>query len=449
VQATLKYLEGQSLITHAESLLTVAVGPSMMADFSDEAGTVDTSAFTDAVQDAREVLTAAARAQAAQDSVQAQNLLASAQKRLEEAVRLNPRHQESQYQLVQVYTIRAKFFREQEAWDEVLTILRELVQLRADEHGLWAEIAHALDQLERFPHGGVLWLRAAETVLDDARLSFDDATVDSALVFNYSVRSYRSFVNSRSGEGVYRALMQARQYAMSTEQKNFADQELVWAQWDLFNLDHRLVFDSLRQAAPDFPLEVITELGTLIPALSRPAARWEANYNHAVLSHSNGLEDSALDTLKMLWYTVRDFPLDSAQVIRSDVLDTLILATMPYAKFMEDVRLSYARVLFERALFHHQEGQSGHAFTYLMQVVETKSSYTGKAYIEALKLARYNPEQALSMEAEIEEIFDEFVLDDQLAYLREMGNLYRRIGKNDKAATFLTRFRGIRDQALN
>ncbi len=448
IQASMRHLEGQQLIAQAESLLTEAAGASIF-DGIEESSAIDTSAFADAVQSAQVALSAASRALAAQDSAQVQALLSNAQSQLEAAVMLNPQHEESRYQLAQVYSIRANFLREQAAWDQMLTILRELVLLRANEHGLWAEIALALDQLGRFSHSAVMWLRAAETVLDDARLSFDDAPLDSARVFNYSVRSYRSFVNNRDGNGVYRALMQARQYAINDEQNNFATQELIWAQWDYFNLDHRLTFDSLRVAASDSPLEVITELGTLIPTLTRPAALWEAKYNHAILSHSHSIEDSALDTLQGIWYTIRDLESDPTGMLRTDIADTLILATMPYTGFKEDVRLSYAGTLFERALSHHQEGQSGLAFTYLMQVIETESSYTGKAYIEALKLARYNPQQALSMEPEIEETFSEFEPEDQLEYLREMGNLYRRIGRNDKAATFLARFRDIRDQTLN
>ena len=331
----------------------------------------------------------------------------------------------------------------------MLTVLRELVLLRANEHGLWAEMAHALDELGRFSDGAALWLRAAETVLDDARLSFEDAAVDSARVFNYSVRSYLSFVNSRSGEGVYRALWQARQYATSTEQLDYTRQELIWAQWDYLNLHHRIVFDSLRQVALKTPLEVITELGELIPTLTRPAARWEANYNYAILSHSNGFEDAALDTLKILWHTIRDITPNPTPVREPGARDTLVLQPLPYAAFKEDLRSAYGGALFERALLHHQNGQSGRAFTYLKQVVETRSSYTGKAYIEALKLARYNPEQALKMEPEIEEVFDEFEREDQLAYLREIGNLYRRLGRNDKTAVFLARFRAIRDQDSN
>ncbi|MXW15267.1 MAG: hypothetical protein F4Y64_03010 [Rhodothermaceae bacterium] len=448
IQAQTRYLQGQQLIAHAESILTAAVGPPTLGS-SDEDMIVDTTGFTGAIQGARDMLTEAARARAAQDSIQIQDMLASAQEWLEEAVLLNPRHEESRYQLAQVYTIRANYFREQQAWEQVLSILRELVLLRANEHGLWAEMAHAMDELGHFSGGGALWLRAAEKVLEDAKLSFDNAEVDSARMFNYSVRSYRSFVSNRSGEGAYRALMQAQKYANSVEELDYTRQELVWAQWDYFNLHHRIVFDSLRQAASDSPVEVITDLEELIPALTRPAARWEANYNHAVLSHSHGFEDSALDTLKILWYTIRDIAPDLERVRDLGERDTLILQPFSYREFKDDVRSAYAGALFERALLHHRDGQSGRAFTYLMQVVETGSRYTGKAYIEALKLARYNPEQALKMEPEIEEVFDEFEREDQLTYLREIGNLYRRLGRNDKAATFLDRFRNIREQSPN
>ncbi|MCY4233117.1 MAG: hypothetical protein OXE59_05180 [Bacteroidetes bacterium] len=446
VQASAQYLEGQRLIDYAESLLTGVAGPSVLSSISQEPTTLDTTSFTDALAGAQESLSAAARAQASQDTAQVLGLLANAQSRFEQAVMLNPRHEESRYQLAQVYAIRANFLREQQAWEQMLSILRELVLLRADEHGLWAEIALALDQLERTSLSAVMWLRATQTVLDDAELSFDDAIVDSALVFNYGVRAYRSFVNSRNGEGVFRALMQSRQYATNDEQFNFATQELNWAQWDFFNLDHRLVFDSLRTVASDSPLEVIAELRNLIPQLTRNTAIWEATYNHAILSHSNGIEDSALDTLKGLWYTIKDFTPVPVMAPSTDASDTLSLASMPYPQFKEDVRLAYSGALFERALSHHQEGQSARAFTYLMQVVETQSSYAGRAYVEALKLARYNPEQALGMESEIENAFDQFPKEDKLNYLREMGNLYRRIGNNEKAASFLSRFRMIRNQ---
>lgn len=446
IQAQEMFLKGQQLVAHAESILTVIAGPSALENAS---GEVDNDAFEDAMQGAQDAMTQASRAQAAQDSAQAQLLLAEAQLRLEEAVSLNPRHEESKYQLAQVYSIRANYFRQQAAWEQVIEILRGLVALRANEHGLWAEIAIALDNLERFPYAAVMWLRAADTVMEDSRLSFDDAPADSGLIFTYSVRAYRSFVASRNGDGVYRALNQALQYTTSAEEENYAKQELVWSQWDHLNLEHRIVFDSLRQAASESPLSVLTELEELIPKLIRPAALWEASYNHAVLSYDNGFEDRALDTLQILWHRVVDIDTSESRGHSFGPSGHLTMGAFPYITFQDDLRSAYGSVLFSRGLAHIRGGRSGLAFTYFMQVAEVKSHYTGKAYIEAIKLARYNPEQALKIEPMVEEIFDEMDREDQMEYLMEIGNLYRRLGENDKTSSILTRFRNIRNQTSN
>lgn len=447
IKAQESYLEGEQLVAHAESILTVTIGPSVLQD-SASVEEVDAGAFAESVQGAREVLVQAGRAQAAQDSAQVQSLLATAQQRLEEAVSLNPRHEESRLQLAQLYNIRANNFQEQGAWEEALELLRGLVALRANQHGLWSRIARILDNLERFPDAAVIWLRAAGTVLDDSILSFDDAAIDSSSVFTYSVRSYRSFVNARSGKGVHRALAQAQEYATSEDEYDFAKREQVWAQWDYLNLGNRLVFDSLRQVAAESPIEALEGFEELIPRLVRPAALWDANYNYAILSHQNNFEDRALDTLRTLWYTVAKTD-SSARTPHVWEPDSLITEWLPYPNFEEDLRTNYSGVLFERALSHRRAGRSGLTFTYLMQVTETGSSYTGKAYIEALRSARYNPEQALELEPQVEAVFDEMEREDQLAYLQEIGNLYRRLGKNDETRTFLERYKAIRSQPSN
>ena len=442
VQAQAWFLEGQQLVMHAESVLTAITGPSVLSDTS-ASGELDEEAFAESVQLAREAITDAAQAQ---DSTLAQSLLATAQARLEDAVALNPRHEESRYQLARVYSIRANYFREQLAWEETLKLLRGLAALRANEHGLWAEMAIALGHLDRVSEAAVLWLQAADIVLENARLAFEEIPLDSAQVFNYSVRAYRAFVESRNGNGVHRALLQAYTFATSADAANSAEQELIWAQWDHMNLEHRIVFDSLRQVAPETPLQVLTELETLIPALTRAAARAEARYTHAILSYDNGFEDRALESLQKLWQAV---PMDSGRDRISAEGDRLIQGPAPYPMFAEDLRQAYAALLFDRARTHRQGGSSGLAFTYLMQVTDLESTYTGKAYIEALRLARYNPQQALNLESRVEAVFDELEHEDQLAYLREMGELYRRIGELDKVQALLERYNAIRGQTSN
>ncbi|MXZ05349.1 MAG: hypothetical protein F4Y90_07655 [Rhodothermaceae bacterium] len=445
VQAQEWFLEGQQLVAHAESILTAITGPLALSDTS-ASGDLDEDAFVESVQLAREALTDAVQAQADQDRTLAQSLLETAQTRLEDAVVLNPRHEESRYQLAQVYAIRANYFQEQLAWEEALRLLRGLAALRANEHGLWAEMAVALGNLGRVSEAAIFWLRAAEIVLENTRLAFEEIPLDSAQVFTYSVRAYREFVQSRNGYGVHRALLQAHTYATSPDQTNYAEQELVWAQWDNMNLEHRIVFDSLRQAAPDTPLQVITELEALIPALTRPAARAEARYTHAILSYDNGSEDRALETLQELW---QGASVDSTRSRISAAGDRLIQSPVPYPMFAEDLRQAYAALLFDRARIHRQNGSSGLAFTYLMQVTEFENAYTGKAYIEALRLARYNPQQALKLEPRIEAVFEALEHEDQLAYLQELGGLYRRIGELEKAQALIERFRASRDKVAN
>ena len=44
------------------------------------------------------------------------------------------------------------------------------------------------------------------------------------------------------------------------------------------------------------------------------------------------------------------------------------------------------------------------------------------------------------MEPEIEEVYDEFGREDHSTYLSEIGNLYTRLGRNNKVSTFLAGF---------
>lgn len=436
-----RFLEGKQLILAAESLLVAVID-------SSSARKSDSLAFSDAVPVKQELSTEMLHAQS-QSIETVQLRLSTAQGRLEEAISFNPWHEESKYELAHLYAIRASYFGGKEAWEKTLELLQELVLFRVDEHGLWSEMAVALDHLGRFSDAAMVWDRAAKTILRNVNLSFDDAVIDSAEVFTYSLRSYRSSVKNRSGEGVYLALIQALEYATTTEKSDFVKQELEWAQWDDFNLEHRLVFDSLKSVALESPMDVIAELEVFIPDLKRSSARWEANYHYAVLSYENGFDDRALTILQTLWQDVTEIDPNANKQHMYGNPDLPMISSLPYPQFREDLALSYATVLFERALSYRQDGQYGLAYNYLMRVVETKSKYIGKAYIEALKLARYSPEQALEIEPEVEAIFDDLEREDQLAYLMEIGSLYRRMGKRENVNIILARIRAIRNQPPN
>ena len=436
-QAEENFLEGRALFERIDSTLRQLNGNPLLDSLdapgdSADAAPVDTLAFTEAHTEAQQMLIEAAQAQAQQDSLRVQTLLAESQKLFEDALALNPRHEDARHQLAQVYSVRAQWLRQDEAWEEVLALLRGLLALRADDHGLWAEMAVVLENLNQFPASALTWLQATEIVLDDSRLAFVPETErpppDSLTLFTYYVRSYRAFVESRDGEGVRHALSLAQGYTTTSEQEDYARNEMGWVLWDDHNFENRLVYDSLQTLFSTDPSGAQQGLAWLIPRLTQLSARIEASYNHALLSWEYDDQEGALDTLQVLWGLVAD----------SSETET------PYPEFVEDLRQTYATTLFERALEHRSEGGSALAFTYLLQVTEVGSQYTGRAFVEALRLARYNPEQARLLEPRIEEIFDAMQWEDQLAYLTLMGNLYRRIGDTEKVRVLLDRYRALR-----
>ncbi len=437
-EAEKNFLEGRVLFERIDSALSQLNGdpPLQALDASEDStdvAPVDTLAFTETHTQAQQVLIQAAQAQAQRDSLRVQTLLAQSQTLFENALALNPRHDDARHQLAQVYSVRAQWLRQDEAWEEVLTLLRGLLNLRADDHALWAEVAVVLEKLNQFPASALTWLQAAEVVLDDSRLAFVPDTErpppDSLTLFTYYVRSYRAFVESRDGEGVRHALSLAQEYTTTSEQEGYASNEMEWVLWDHHNFENRLVYDSLQTLFSTDPSGAQQGLAWMIPRLTQTSARMEASYNHALLAYEHDHQEGALDTLHVLW----DLVADSAETQKT-----------PYPEFVDDLRQTYATMLFERALEHRREGASALAFTYLLQVTEVGSQYTGRAFVEALRLARYNPQQARLLEPRIEKVFGAMQWEDQLAYLTLMGNLYRRMGETGKVTILLDRYKTLR-----
>ncbi len=431
------FLAGRALFERIDSTLRILNGAPPLESLDapgDSMVAVDTTAFTEAHTEARRRLIRAAQAQTEEDSLLVRTLLAESQGFFESALAFNPLHEEARHQLAQVYSVRAQWLKEEGAWEEMLALLRGLLALRADDHVLWAEVAVVLENMNQFSGAALTWLQAAEVVLDDAFLAFapdaERPSPDSLALFTYYVRSYRAFVENRDGEGVRRALSEAQQHATTAEQEEFSRREMDWVLWDHHHFENRLAYDSLQTLFSTDPLAARAGLAWLIPRLTQTSSRLEASYNHALLNWEHNGQEAALDTLQVLWGIVED---------------STVAQKTPYPEFVEDIRQTYATVLFTRAQEHRREGSSALAFTYLMQVTEVRSQYTGRAFVEALQLARYNPEQALSLEPRVEEVFDAMEREDQLAYLTLMGNLYRRVGDRDKAQVLLERYRALRD----
>ncbi len=460
VEAQQSYLAGQSLFDHADSILTRIAGPSRLLLESDNNVPLDSLAFERANNAAQTALGQAARAQLQQDTTLAHSLLDQAAQHYERALSFNPYHEESRYQLAQVYTLRANHFRQSGAWDRVLGLLRELAKLREGQHGLWAEMGVALENLGQHQAAGVVWRRAARTVADDSWLAFASPPppIDSTTYFLYNVRAYQAFASAGDSEAVRASLADAWTYAPTKEQWNYVQGEMVWSLWDGDNFESRLVFDRLQTMSETAPFDVLDGLESLIPRLTRLSARLDAGYVYSVVSYDNGFQDIALDSLQALWRLTNDgLAADVAsrgsqeqvawenryQWDANSAREAIVQEPLPYPTYMSNLRTAYSTFLFERAIQHIQDGGSALAFTYLIQVTETGSAYTGRAFVEALKLARYNPPQALKLEPRIEAVYDQMSNEDKMVYLQEIGDLHRRLGNMDRVAELVDRYRGL------
>lgn len=416
--AAAHFSEGRAVQARLDSLLQGRYG----------VGPLQGEGDSTALAEAQRIAVAAVQAQRQQDSTQALLLLGRAQRLYEAALQHNPHHEDVRYQLVRLYRIQAQQFGDQGRWEAVLEMLRGLLRLNADQHVLWAELAVVLDTLGQYEASGLAWMRAATVALEDATLAFVDEAppADSLTLFTYHQQAYGIFVRDRNGAGVRAALTEAIRYASDTTQHAYATGELAWAVWDGDRFDHRLVFDSLLLRGAEDPRGARAGLATLLPRLHTGSAWLEANYNLAILTWQLEEPDRALDTLQGLWDRTR-----------------AATTPLPYADFAADLRETYASLLFQRGKQHRQDGASATAFTYLLMVTELESPYTGPAYLEALRLTRSNPEQARQLEPRIEAVFDRLTAQQQRSYLSLMGNLYRRLGRTDRARAFLERFQAV------
>ena len=161
---------------------------------------VDTTGFAEEYAQGEEAIRMAASSDAPD------NLLAEAQMYFENALELNPLHEDAKYQLAQIYKIRASTYRQAEDYEKTVELLKNILLLRQDDHNLWAELAFALEENDDFEESAVIWLRAAETVLDDYYFHFpveeESPPQDSLTLFTYYVKSYQAFiVNQRRRRG--------------------------------------------------------------------------------------------------------------------------------------------------------------------------------------------------------------------------------------------------------
>ena len=423
-EAAAMALEGRALTALADSLLgTAPAGAQEQANGEEAVGAFNRGArYLEAYV-------------GAPDSVRAHALLAEARSSFEEALEANPYDREAQYWLARVHDLQARNLREPDAHAETIEILRRLAALNRDDHRMAALLAAAYERWmeaggkDSTGMAGALWRHAAQTAIDDAALDPDgDASADSAIVFDYYVRSSRALAAVNRSAGASLALRAAERWARASEEHVFLEDERRWIAWDDGNLVTRKRWDALLLRATTDPEGAAGDMEALLEQVTSRLARGEVLHRLALLYYEIGREERAASVLQALWRaSAGSTPGDAEEEAHNT-----------------RVREDYGTVAYNIAQAAKKRGEAKRALGYLLQSEQTGFRGAPRAALEAAYLLRNNVEEALKVALRAEHHIAVMEPAEQRAFLRYLVDLYRRSGDRAAAMRYVEKYRLLR-----
>ena len=422
-------VQGRDLVAEADSLL--ASQKDTLAFLRDPAGKDTTSAATReaallAFNEGAQALSSYADEA---DSLEAPALLEEAQAHFERALTINPFDAEARYWLARVYTLRASRLGASEEHTKALEVLLRLLQMRQDDHALWASVATTYEHLGQWLDAARTWIQAAQVALDDVEMDPDGGrAADASILFTYYVRGERAFVEADSSGAALRTLVEAAHWAAGPDDEAFLEEERVWLLWDDGNLASRKAWDELLALVEREPEVAVVGMEDLLGQVRRRHARFEVRHRLAVLYYTTDRHEQAADSLQSLWH-------DLVQVQPGQV------ASLADEALVERVREDCGTVTYNLALLRYREGNLRAALAYLLQSEQTGFGQSGRAALEAALMLRNNIEKALEVAERAEAKIAQLAPAEQKKLLRYMVELHRRRGDREAARRYVEKYR--------
>lgn len=422
-------VEGRDLVAEADSLLVLS--QDTLAFLRDPVGDDTTSAATRetallAFNEGAQALTSYADEG---DSLEASALLEEAQSHFERALKINPFDSEARYWLARVYSLRASHLGASEEHAKALEVLLRLMQMRQDDHALWANVAKTYEYLGQWLDAARMWLTAAQVALDDVEMDPDGGrAADASVLFTYYVRGERAFVMADSSDAALRTLDEALRWAAGPDDEAFLEEERAWLLWDDGNLATRKAWDELLALVDREPEAAVVGMEDLLGQVRQRHARFEVRHRLAVLYYTTDRHERAADSLKSLWHDLVQIWLDQVASPADEAL-------------VERVREDYGTVTYNLALLRYREGNLRAALAYLLQSEQTGFGQAGRAALEAALMLRNNIEKALEVAERAEEKMGQLEPAEQKKLLRYMVELHRRRGDREAARRYVEKYR--------
>ena len=413
-QGVLYAADGHRFARMADSLLRLHSWP-QLDSVSSSAVREATSHFNDGARALDALETGAI------DSTRALDLLMQAADAFEAALESDPFDAESRFWLGRVYEMQSQHYDIQNALQKAIDIQQKLVSLHQNRHAFIGQLARLYDRVNTESASmmaGALWERAARVAQDDADLgSSPSITADSIAIFGYLSRSMRAYGHGVRPDQVLRVIGEAAPWATKAEDREFLESERQWVMWDDGNLRTRHTFDRIMQQLPQDPSQVISDLENLLTEVKTPAARLDVQHRISLVLYTAGQKAKAVELMQRLWEAQAEIPEDLSDRLRAD----------------------YAVMVYNLAQQSRQEGNLTRALAYLLQCEQLNVTLSARAALQAAQLLQNNPEAALERALSAEQRREDLDREDQRRLTRYIVELYRRLGKREKARQYYDR----------
>jgi len=362
-------------------------------------------------------------AQVLQSQSLGQAELDQAAQMFQSALDLNPYDEEALYWLSRVYELQAQKFMDAGANEDMLEVVKTLVELNPLRHDYAAILANAYESLgdvTSWADAGAWWHRASVLSRDAPALALTDTDPDTSTIFIYLANASRAFAEANDGGLSLGAIDEATPFARTDEEVAYLSSEREWLSWDA-SIKLRKQFDHLITLSVEDPDSAAIELRTLLSQVTTLHAEVDVQHQLALALFNAGQATQGLIEVQQVWSAVQR--LDTTRVNR--------------------IREDYGTMSYTMAMEHRNNGELRNAIAYLLQSEATGFSGAALSSLTRSILLRTDPEASLDAAEMAYAGWDQLDGQSQRTLVEHLVWLHRRMNNRDEAARYAAMFRTL------
>ncbi|WP_340106289.1 tetratricopeptide repeat protein [Rhodohalobacter sp. 8-1] len=345
---------------------------------------------------------------------------------MEESVTLNPFEGETRYYLAQLYEIKATRLQNNQDYQNAIDVLEKLTRVEKGDPLYFEVLADNYTAVGNYPKAADNFKLAREVKEEISTLTdfyFENGHIseqDSLDLFLYAYYEGEAYTNYLQAPEALKAFELAKELAPTDEDKEFAEAEIEFINWDNGNIKGSFARDSLVMLVNSERLNA-AESGfkELKPSLQTQTARDEVDWRLAVVEYQLEKDETAADRLMNL-------------VNRTPTNEDGMPVDSTYIQYFSD----YGLICFNIGQRHLGERDRRTALKYFRQSKKVKGQFRARANLQIADLLQNNISEAINHAKEAENEVQFLNENDTKALYSLLTDLHRRDGNLDEARRY-------------